>query len=545
MRPRSLWLLFVGAVAMVLLAMGGVSFALLRLEYERIVGEQAAVREELVRLALWRLDSAATATITREIGEAGRRGGDPLPGGVRARFSVEPAGEPELLAIADTGDRAAIVDLVRVHALELGQVADELEGDGMLAIDQLRDKVEKSSTVELSQQERNSWEYGKRAQSMKSNMISSLSANPVQQQAVELDRVAPARGGEALTVDLMRPLWWGAQLVLARAVTTADGRRVEGSVLDWTALRDTLLAEIADLLPDASLAPSAAGAVEGERQLATLPVRLDPGSIVFAEVPTWRPMRVAVAGAWAFLLVAIAAVALLLRASIGLSERRAAFVSAVTHELRTPLTTFRMYTEMLEGGMVEDKRAQYVSTLRREAERLGALVENVLSYARIEADRHARSRERVAVGDLLARVADRLGARCDAAGIELEIDLDDATAGAEVEVDIAAVEQILFNLVDNAAKYGVGDDARVTVRAQADARSVSIHVRDQGPGIPVTERRSIFEPFAKGAAHRAGTKPGVGLGLALCRRLAREMGGSLELVASERGADFRLGLVRV
>ena len=72
-----------------------------------------------------------------------------------------------------------------------------------------------------------------------------------------------------------------------------------------------------------------------------------------------------------------------------LSERRGAFVSAVTHELRTPLTTLRMYTEMLADGMVPDepRRRSYLQTLRAEADRLGHLVENVLAYSRLERNR--------------------------------------------------------------------------------------------------------------------------------------------------------------
>ncbi len=542
MLPRNVWLMFAAAVATVLLAMGGVSWALLELEHERVVGERTAAREELVRLALWRIDSAATGMIAREVGEAGRQGGSPPPDGVRARFTVDVNGDVALLAIADGGDRVAIVDLIHTNAKELAPLegARVSDGEGTIASEQLRDAVKNSNPIELSQNERNRWEYSKRQQSVENYLSWSLS--PARQGSRPTDGV-PA-SGETSVVDLMRPHWWSGQLVLARAVDTPRGRMIEGTLLDWPALRATLLAEVGDLLPRAQLEPAVPGAIADERQLATLPVRLEPGELEFPTLPMWRPMRLAVVGAWAFLLVAVAAVGLLLRASIGLAERRAAFVSAVTHELRTPLTTFRMYTEMLEGGMVEAKRAQYLATLRREAERLSALVENVLSFARIEADRGARERTRVSVGELVGRIAERLSRRCEAAGAELELELSDADAAADVEADIAATEQILFNLVDNAAKYGVGDDARVKLRVVVATQTVAIHVCDRGPGILPAERRMIFEPFAKGSAHVVGTKPGVGLGLALCRRLAREMNAELELVASDQGADFRLTLAR-
>ena len=83
------------------------------------------------------------------------------------------------------------------------------------------------------------------------------------------------------------------------------------------------------------------------------------------------------------------AIGLVLGGALSLSERRGTFVSAVTHELRTPLTTFRLYTEMLDEGMVASGESQrnYMKTLRSEADRLGHLVENVLSFARLERGR--------------------------------------------------------------------------------------------------------------------------------------------------------------
>src|ERR1043165_39773 len=90
--------------------------------------------------------------------------------------------------------------------------------------------------------------------------------------------------------------------------------------------------------------------------------------------------------AWACIELTIVATAVTLRGIVSLSERRGAFVSAVTHELRTPLTTFKMYSEMLASDMVRDaqKRRQYLETLCSEANRLSHLVENVLAYARLE-----------------------------------------------------------------------------------------------------------------------------------------------------------------
>lgn len=108
--------------------------------------------------------------------------------------------------------------------------------------------------------------------------------------------------------------------------------------------------------------------------------------------------------------------------------------------------------------------------------------------------------------------------------------------------DPGAVEQILFNLVDNACKYGVGGTRRIEINCELDGKA-RISVRDFGPGISRTEAARLFQPFRKSAQQAANSAPGVGLGLALSRRLARAMGGELALDAHVRdGCRFTLTL---
>jgi signal transduction histidine kinase len=233
---------------------------------------------------------------------------------------------------------------------------------------------------------------------------------------------------------------------------------------------------------------------------------------------------------WGAVLLATFASAALLHGVMTLSERRAAFVSSVTHELRTPLTTFRMYAEMLARGMVPDaaRRQEYFETLQKESERLTLLVENVLAYARLERGRKPEGHDRMTVASLLQRVRSRLEQRAAQAEMECVVELNKKTATQEFTTDLAVVEQILFNLVDNAAKYArAATDTRIHVEANHQERFVTIVVRDHGPGIGAKAGRT--EPFAKSAQESAESAPGVGLGLALCRRLARQLGGRLEI----------------
>jgi signal transduction histidine kinase len=248
----------------------------------------------------------------------------------------------------------------------------------------------------------------------------------------------------------------------------------------------------------------------------------------------------------------------LLAGVIRLSSRRASFVTAVTHELRTPLTTFQMYAEMLAEGMVpeESQRKEYLKTLRAEAVRLTHLVENVLAYARLERGRLDRRMETVSLGDLVGSMQNRLAERAAQAGMELIVENDsenssqgsDAKAGdVLVKTNISAIEQILFNLVDNACKYAVSaEDKRIHLSLESLAGEARIRIEDHGPGIAPEMRRRLFHSFSKTAKEAAHSAPGVGLGLALSRRLARDLGGDLCYNEhSETGAGFVLKLVTI
>ena len=341
------------------------------------------------------------------------------------------------------------------------------------------------------------------------------------------------------------PIWVGDELVLARRVRRGETVEIHGAWMDWPKLREALLEEVVDLLPNPGLTPAPSPSPsDTARLLATLPVRLDHGALPPPPSDAFSPIRTSIIGGWIVVLLGTGTVVALLLWSMALSERRAAFVSTVTHELRTPLTTFRMYTEMLGEKMVEAKRDRYIATLRTEAERLGHLVENVLSYSRIESDRAERIRETLSVQSLIDHVTPALRKRSEAAGNEVEVVLDEASLARTVEVDASAIEQILLNLVDNAAKYAPSTKGptRVILETLLVGRRLRIAVRDFGPGIPIGERRRIFEPFSKAKRDEAGTKPGVGLGLALCRRLARAHGGDLSVEDAKPGARVVLTL---
>src|SRR5262249_10469591 len=170
-----------------------------------------------------------------------------------------------------------------------------------------------------------------------------------------------------------------------------------------------------DLVPNARLESVRTDADAPTRRLAAIPAKLvtsPPPTPIGASL---SPVRLSLGIAWMGLAVAAVAVALVLAWALTLSERRGTFVSAVTHELRTPLTTFRLYTEMLSQGMVGDPsvRASYLQTLQKEADRLAHLVENVLSFARLERGRSIVRRDSVTLRELIDRVEPTLVARAE------------------------------------------------------------------------------------------------------------------------------------
>jgi len=220
-------------------------------------------------------------------------------------------------------------------------------------------------------------------------------------------------------------------------------------------------------------------------------------------------------------------------------------VSAVTHELRTPLTTLRMYTEMLADGMVQDEpqRRSYLQTLRAEADRLGHLVENVLAYSRLERKRAGYAVSETTIAEATGRTFERLRERARQAGMELRVDLPDEVLAARVRTNALALEQILFNLVDNACKYAAGPDKRIELTGQLAPNfpRVTLTVRDHGPGIPDDELPHVFDRFWRSPDARA--LPGSGLGLSIVARTVQQCGGEVALLPAE--GDGTIAAVRL
>lgn len=335
----------------------------------------------------------------------------------------------------------------------------------------------------------------------------------------------------------MTAFWLNDELILARHTSNRSWEAVEGCILNQQAVREALLVGVGDMFPEATVEPIGPEETDSPLALASLPLRLVPGEMPVQEATEWTPMSISLAIAWGWLLLSALAIGVLLWGVVRLSERRAAFVSAVTHELRSPLTTFRLYSDLIANreSLTAEKHDAYATTLQSESERLGHLVENVLSWSRLDQTAGPQLIEDVAWEDQLQRSRPALERRAAQAGMTLEV----ATEGempASFRANPTAVDQILFNLVDNSCKYASqSDDTRIEISAGQRDRQFVIQVCDFGPGLSQEALATLFQPFSKSASAAAKTAPGVGLGLSLCRRLAASMNGELAHVPSADG----------
>jgi signal transduction histidine kinase len=402
-------------------------------------------------------------------------------------------------------------------------------------------QLDQQAQVAMTQEE-----FSQRFTNYRDQQIKNADANVNANEAAQ-----PPLPEQAVQLGPLVPVWLApGELAFVRRVQMGKRMLHQGLLVDWPRLRDALVGRARDLLPGASLRPAAEAALtehHGGRRLATVPAELDAPPPVPAPIPFLTPTRITLGLAWLGVLAAIVAVGFTLRSSIDFGERRSRFASAVTHELRTPLTTFRLYSEMLADGLVRDpeKREVYFRTLKDESTRLATLVENVLAYARLEEGRLPRRRERLPADALVARSLPALERRAADAGLRIETALGDGAGALVVDVDPEAVGQVLFNLVDNACKYAAGEGRPGAIRLEVAERGgeVALSVRDQGPGIGEGAARRLFVPFDRGDRGPGDTIPGVGLGLALSRGLARDQGGDLALVRDGApGACFVLTL---
>jgi signal transduction histidine kinase/CheY-like chemotaxis protein len=224
-------------------------------------------------------------------------------------------------------------------------------------------------------------------------------------------------------------------------------------------------------------------------------------------------------------------------------QAKSDFLAAMSHELRTPLAAIIGFAELLRldrpAESLSRRQSQAVDHILASARQLQSLVEAVLDLAGAEAGRLAVSIEPVDPQLVVREVCDQLELRARAAGVTVRTPAP--TAGLGVAADPVRLRQVLLNLVGNAIAYNrEGGDVLVEIRQTASGATLAVH--DTGVGIAEARMADLFQPFNRLGRETSAT-PGVGIGLALSRRLVEAMGGRLE-AASEagEGSTFTLHL---
>jgi signal transduction histidine kinase len=227
---------------------------------------------------------------------------------------------------------------------------------------------------------------------------------------------------------------------------------------------------------------------------------------------------------------------------VELAKTKSDFVSNVSHELRTPLALIRLYAETLELKRVPnpDKQQEYYCTIRKESERLTALINNILDFSRIEAGRKEYDFRETNLPELVRTTLDSYRYQIEQQGFQFEEHIADDIP--TVVVDREAIARSLLNLVNNALKYS-SQERYLAVNLKRSNGSVKLEVVDHGIGIPRDEQAKIFEKFYRVCDPLVHNTKGSGLGLCLVRHIAHAHGGDVSVESSPgKGSKFCLEL---
>jgi two-component system sensor histidine kinase KdpD len=199
-------------------------------------------------------------------------------------------------------------------------------------------------------------------------------------------------------------------------------------------------------------------------------------------------------------------------------------LNSIAHDLTAPISSVATALTTLKAGypdLDDAARREIIGEAEREADRLHRFSSNLVHMTRIETGAIRLRRERIEVGDLVGSALGRARGILAPRRIVVEI----AAALPWPELDFALMEQVVYNLLDNATKYTL-PDATVTISAELVATGIALRIADSGPGIPAEDCEQIFSKFYRGTSLSGGTN-GTGLGLTICRGFVEAHGGTI------------------
>jgi signal transduction histidine kinase len=226
------------------------------------------------------------------------------------------------------------------------------------------------------------------------------------------------------------------------------------------------------------------------------------------------------------------------------NRAKSEFLAAMSHDLRTPLNAIGGYADLVKDGLygpVTDAQVNAMLRIRRAEEHLLTLINDILSYAKIEAGRLTIELTDVPVNEMLAELRMLIAPQVAAKGLAYEFRA--GPTDLRIRADRERATQIMLNLLTNAVKFTT--EGKITVDFEVTNGDVIIRVSDTGPGIAPDRMATIFDPFVQVGRFGEPRREGVGLGLAISRELARAMGGDLAAVSElGHGSTFTVRLPR-
>jgi signal transduction histidine kinase len=227
---------------------------------------------------------------------------------------------------------------------------------------------------------------------------------------------------------------------------------------------------------------------------------------------------------------------------MALAKLKSDFVANVSHELRTPLALIRLYAETLEMGRLTnaEKFQEYYQIMRKESERLTALINNILDFSRIEAGRKEYDFRETNLAELVRATLESYRYQIEQQGFAFEQRIADDLP--PLRVDREAMARSLLNLVNNALKYSQ-EEKFLGVSLYRDNGAVKLEVADRGIGIPRAEQAKIFEKFYRAGDPLVHNTKGSGLGLSLVRHIVQAHGGQVLVESTPgKGSKFTITL---
>ena len=220
------------------------------------------------------------------------------------------------------------------------------------------------------------------------------------------------------------------------------------------------------------------------------------------------------------------------------SMAKSAFLATMSHELRTPLNAILGYTELMElgvAGSINPQQTQQLERISASAWHLLRVIEEILTFSRVEAGREEVRVEAVPLADLLRETANMIEPIAQRKALDFHVEPVDASG--VIRTDRGKLRQILLNLLSNAVKFTESGCVRFIARRSNGG--VEFEVQDTGAGIPTEQLDSIFEPFWQGGQSSAGRIGGTGLGLTVSRQLAQLLGGDVQVHSTPgQGSTF-------